>query len=250
MNVLRRILITIMIALTFAAGPSLQSESRIAHEISFRTSQAEAGFLKKYIGAKIAGKVIKYGGKRAGRKAASIVGKVLRNERKKAVELAEGRAGSWLGKAGEKLGKTWPKVNQGGKSELELLKNGKKIIHDRANNCANACATLESNLRGRPASALQGTLTSMDDLASHMRKLYGKNFKFDFEGGLEPFGKKMARLPVGGRGIVYGERNGGGIPHFFSIVRNKKGFKAIDPQSDSVVDLSEFRRFFFMRTDL
>jgi hypothetical protein len=99
-------------------------------------------------------------------------------------------------------------------------------------NCANCAIATASTLAGRPASALNGGLTSTSVLEAQ----YGSTFRFagTDAAALEA---EMHAAGHGAQAIVYGWKTGEPYAHFFNAVNQKGTVRFLDGQVGGAADL-------------
>jgi RHS repeat-associated protein len=99
-------------------------------------------------------------------------------------------------------------------------------------NCANCAIATAATLAGRPASALNGGLTSKTILQAQ----YGSTFRF-VGTNIAAVEAEMQAAGSGAQAIVYGWRTGEPYAHFFNVINQKGTVRFVDGQAGGAARL-------------
>jgi RHS repeat-associated protein len=162
-------------------------------------------------------------------------GKTIIKEGAKKAYNGVKNAGGWIGN----------KVQAG----LKKLSGGEKAGSIRnvnptggKNNCVNCSIATDSTLRGRPASALPGSVTNITEL----EKFYGG--KFGPSTTIDSIAEQVARAGKNTGGIVYGSPVKGNVGHVFNVINQNGKIRFLDGQTGRPASFDGFKSFRFLRT--
>ncbi len=99
-------------------------------------------------------------------------------------------------------------------------------------------------LKGRPASALPGGPTKLDDLAG----TFGSKKGFFKTGGISDIKSYLLKQGNGATGVVFGSRGPGRTGHFFNAQNQNGKIRFLDGQTGRSANLDGYRSFQFMNT--
>jgi len=109
-------------------------------------------------------------------------------------------------------------------------------------NCVNCSIASDATLKGSPASAMPGGITSISELTAR----YGGQFvKVE---GKRAIDQAMEAAGPGSHGIVYAER-AGGVGHVFNAVNQGGVVRYLDGQTGQVASFAGYTGFRLLRTD-
>lgn len=119
-----------------------------------------------------------------------------------------------------------------------------KMPGTRDMNCANAAIATDATLAGTPTSAVPGEVTH----ASVLQDYFGTKWS-PATGQASSIEASMQGAGPGSRGIVFGQKTGEKIGHFFNVANQGGTVRFLDGQGGGLAKLKPYDTFFLLRTN-